>query len=151
MTTARRATSDGEVTLVYLVGRVNHGIRREMRSRLARWELSVPEFTAMSILKRRSRLSNAQLARRSLVTPQTMIEILAGLERRGLVLREVDPAHGRILRAELTDDGTDLISAAELDIEDIQTEVLSGVSEEHRRIVLDVMFSMMQRLRSGLD
>jgi DNA-binding MarR family transcriptional regulator len=122
-----------------------------MRSRLARWELSVPEFTAMSILKRRPRLSNAQLARRSLVTPQTMIEVLAGLERRGLVLREVDPAHGRILRAELTEGGMQLISAAELDVEEVQAEVLGDVSEEHRRIALDVMFSMMQRLRSGLD
>jgi DNA-binding MarR family transcriptional regulator len=151
MTTVRRATSDGEVTLVYLVGRVNQGIRREMRSRLAGWELSVPEFTAMSILNRRPHLSNAQLARRSLVTPQTMIEILAGLEDRGLVLREVDPAHGRILRAQLTVEGRELISAAELAIDDVQSEVLSGISEEHRRIALDVMFSMMQRLRSGLD
>jgi DNA-binding MarR family transcriptional regulator len=151
MTAARRATSDGDVTLVYLVGRVNQGIRRELRSRLAGWELSVPEFTALSILKRRAGLSNAQLARRSLVTPQTMIEILAGLERRGLVLREVDPAHGRILRAELTDAGMRLISAAELRIEALQAEVLRDVSKEHRRIVLDVMFSMMQRLRSGFD
>lgn len=136
---------------MYLVGRVNQGIRRELRSRLAGWELSVPEFTALSILKRRAGLSNAQLARRSLVTPQTMIEILAGLERRGLVLREVDPAHGRILRAELTDAGMRLISAAELRIEALQAEVLRDVSKEHRRIVLDVMFSMMQRLRSGFD
>jgi DNA-binding MarR family transcriptional regulator len=151
MRAARRATSDGDVTLVYLVGRVNQGVRREMRGRLAGLELSVPEFTAMSILKRRPHLSNAQLARRSLVAPQTMIEILAGLERRGLVLREVDPAHGRILRAELTDGGMELISRAELVIDELQAEILSDVSGEHRRIALDVMFSMVQRLRSGLD
>jgi DNA-binding MarR family transcriptional regulator len=113
--------------------------------------LSVPEFTALSILRRRSHLSNAQLARRSLLTPQTMIEILAGLERRGLVLREVDPTHGRILRAGLTDDGLELISTAELEIDAIQTEVLSGVSDADRQVVLDVMLSIMERLRSGLD
>lgn len=147
---AARSAVDADVTLIYLVGRVNQGIRREMRQRLAPWGLSVPEFTAMSILTRRPRLSNAQLARRSLVTPQTMIEILANLERRGLVAREVDPDHGRILRAELTEAGAEVIAAAEPAIDAIQDEILTGVPEEERRIVLEVMFTAMHRLRSGL-
>jgi hypothetical protein len=52
------------------------------------------------VLRARPGLSNAQLARRSLVAPQS---ILAKLERRGLVGREVDPGHGRILRATPTE------------------------------------------------
>src|SRR5579884_698603 len=90
------------VSLIYVIGRVNQGIRRRMRTSLAQWNLSVQEFTALSVLSSRPKLSNAQLARRALVTPQAMIEILSKLESRGLVRREVDPAHGRILRAELT-------------------------------------------------
>jgi len=30
---------------VYVIGRLNHGIRNEMRRDLAEWQLSVPEFT----------------------------------------------------------------------------------------------------------
>jgi DNA-binding MarR family transcriptional regulator len=139
-----------EVSLIYLVGRVNQGIRREMRARLERWQLSVPEFTALSILRRRPALSNAQLARRTMVTPQTMIEILGGLERRGLVRRRVDPGHGRILRAELTEKSVRVLAEAEPAIEALQDEILDGLSDEQRAVATEVMLHAMQRLRSGL-
>ena len=58
-----------------------------MRARLAEWELSVQEYTSLSVLGARPGLSNAQLARRALVTPQSMIEILSKLESRGGVGR----------------------------------------------------------------
>ena len=93
--------SVGDVPFVYVVGRVNQGIRRELQARLAAWGLSIAELTALSALARRPGLSNAQLARRAMVTPQSMIEILSALEARGLVRRELDPDHARILRAEL--------------------------------------------------
>jgi DNA-binding MarR family transcriptional regulator len=138
-----------EISLVYVIGRLNHGIRKEMRRDLAEWKLSVPEFTALSILKRRSGLSNAQLARRTMVTPQSMIEILAGLESRGLVERTVDPNHGRILRSELTADGERVASAALLKINEIQDQLLDGVPDAQREHVLGVMLQAMQRLQDA--
>lgn len=147
-----RANPPGrDVSFVYLVGRVNHGLRGEMRARLGRWQLSVPEFTAMSILERRPDLSNAQLARRSLVTPQAMIEILGGLERRGLVEREVDPAHSRILRARLTAAGHELLAAVEPAIDAIEDELMTDIGPDQRQIAYDVLFEAMRRLRLGLD
>jgi DNA-binding MarR family transcriptional regulator len=140
-----------DVSLVYVVGRVNQGIRREMRQHLGQWELGVPEFTALSILRRRPGLSNAQLARRSMVTPQTMIEILAGLEARGLVQRAGDPDHGRILRAQLTRAGEQLLDSTEPGIEQIQEKILAGVPKRQQQIVMDVMLRAMERLRPGLD
>jgi DNA-binding MarR family transcriptional regulator len=126
----KKASSDGraqEASLIYVVGRVNQGIRREMRARLAEWQLGVQEYTALSVLRTRPGLSNAQLARRALVTPQSMIEILAKLENRGLVRRDVDPDHGRILRAELTCEGQALLSAADPAILAIQEQMLADV------------------------
>src|SRR5919206_377822 len=79
----------GEASFIYMVGRVNQGIRREMRARLSQCELSVAEYTTLSVLAARPELSNAQLSRRALVTPQSMIEILGQLEERGLVRRKV--------------------------------------------------------------
>jgi DNA-binding MarR family transcriptional regulator/RimJ/RimL family protein N-acetyltransferase len=142
---------ESEVSLVYVIGRLNHGIRREMRQLLAEWKLSVPEFTAMSILRRRPGLSNAQLARRTMVTPQSMIEILAGLESRELVHRSVDPNHGRILKSELTEEGERLLQAAQVAVDDVQDELLEGVSVESRAVVMDAMLQAMQRLAPGHD
>jgi DNA-binding MarR family transcriptional regulator len=128
-----------EPSLIYLVGRVNQGITREMRSRLVAWDLSVPEYTALSVLSNRPGLSNAQLARRTMITPQSMIQILAKLERRKLVRRELDPDHQRILRAELTAAGRAMLTKADLVIQPLQEQLLDGVAEPDRRIVTDVL------------
>jgi DNA-binding MarR family transcriptional regulator len=142
--------SVGDVPFVYVVGRVNQGIRRELQARLAAWGLSIAELTALSALARRPGLSNAQLARRAMVTPQSMIEILSALEARGLVRRELDPDHARILRAELTPAGAKLLADAEVAIRVLDDEVLADVAPENRQVVLEAMMHAMERLRSGL-
>jgi len=135
-----------------MIGRVDRGIRREMRARLVAWELTVAEFTTLSVLEATPRLSNAQLARRALVTPQSMIEILAGLERRKLVDRQLDPDHGRILRAELTASGRRLLATAHPAIAALQDEIFAGVSAEARRAAATAMGAAMAHLsaRDGL-
>lgn len=143
---AGAGTADHETSLLYVIGRVNQGIRREMRIRLARWSLSVQEFTTLSVLASRPGLSNAQLARRSLMTPQSMIEILSKLEQRGLVQREVDPSHGRILRAELTRAGREMISEAVPAIQQIQEEMLRRVSVRQQETTLVALLSAMESL-----
>jgi DNA-binding MarR family transcriptional regulator len=140
-----------EASLVYIVGRVNQGIRREMRARLAELNLSVQEYTALAVLRVRPGLSNAQLARRSLVTPQSMIEILAKLEGRGLAQRDVDPEHGRILRAVLTRDGRDLLAKADPAINTIQEQMLADVPSRERAIVVQGMLRAMAKLSEGLE
>lgn len=140
-----------EASLIYVVGRVNQGIRREMRARLASVDLSVQEYTALSVLRARPGLSNAQLARRSLVAPQSMLETLAKLEARGLAVREVDPGHGRILRARLTPPGRALLAVADPSIRAMQEQLLADVPARDRAIVLRGMVSAMRRLSAGLD
>lgn len=138
--------SEHPASLIYAIGRVNQGIRRRMRTTLTQWGLSVQEFTTLSVLSSRPGLSNAQLARRALVTPQAMIEILSKLEARGLVRREVDPAHGRILRAELTPAARALIVDAELAIQAIQEEMLVSVSAGDRAATTRAMAAAMTNL-----
>jgi DNA-binding MarR family transcriptional regulator len=134
-------------TLLYLVGRVNQGIRRELQQRLAEHELSLPEFTALSVLKRRPGLSNAQLARRSFITPQSMNDVVATLERRGLVERRVDPSHGRILRARLTPAGRGRLRRVSPSVEALQNELLADVPEGDREVVVRGLLAIMRRLR----
>ena len=136
-------------SFIYMVGRVNQGIRREMRNRLAQCGLSVQEYTALSVLGARPGLSNAQLARRSLVTPQSMIEILTRLERRELLAREVDPRHARILRAALTPKGQELLADADQAVAGLQEEILADVPDRERPRVIEGMRNVMNRLSGG--
>jgi DNA-binding MarR family transcriptional regulator len=142
---------DTTPTLLYVVGRVNQGIRREMHKRLTHWELTIPEYTALSVLADRPGLSNAQLARRSMIRPQSMIEVLAELEARHLVVREADPAHARILRAELTDEGRRLLASVQPAVDAIEDELLAAVPARQRDTTLKVLVRAMDRLTSGLS
>ena len=139
---------EDEASFIYMVGRVNQGIRREMRARLSQCELSVAEYTTLSVLAARPELSNAQLSRRALVTPQSMIEILGQLERRGLVRRAVDPDHGRILRAALTPKGHEVLAIATPEVAALDEELFAGVPANQRRAAMAAMHRAMENLSS---
>ena len=70
-----------------MIGRLDRALRREIGALVAPFGLTVPKYTALSILRDRPGLSNAQLARRSYVAPQSMNEVLMALEADGLIVR----------------------------------------------------------------
>src|SRR5690625_2223368 len=64
----RAEPSSDPIRLTYLIGRLDHAVRRELDKRLAAHDLTVAQFTTLSVLTFRPGLSNAQLARRVYVT-----------------------------------------------------------------------------------
>lgn len=117
----------------YAVGRLDRVLRRRLADALEPHGLSLPEYTTLSVLQARSGLSNAQLARRSLITPQAMNEVLARLEERRLVRRRRDPAHARIRPAELTAAGRRVLIAADSAVDLVEHAMLADVPAAERR------------------
>jgi DNA-binding MarR family transcriptional regulator len=113
----------------YLVGRLDRLLRRRLGNALAPHGLTLAEYTALSVLRSRPGLSNAQLARRTLITPQSMNEVLAHLVGLGLVTRRPDPGHARVLRTELTAASKRTLAAANRTVAAIEREMLSGLTE----------------------
>ena len=122
-----------EPRVSYLVGRLDRVVRRRLAGALGPHGLSLQEYTTLSVLRARSGLSNAQLARRSLITPQAMNEVLARLEERRLVRRRRDPAHGRIRPAELTAAGRRVLTAADSAVDLVEHAMLADVPAAERR------------------
>jgi DNA-binding MarR family transcriptional regulator len=153
----RRSTSNGAAAaqgrsrLPYLLGRVDRGVRAELQERLRAYGLSVPEYTTLSVLQTRPGLSNAQLARRSLITPQSMNQVVAALERRGLIERTPDPAHQRILRTTLTRAGEKLLDELAGMVTALEDEILADLSPEQRNALVEGLRSCMRRLAAGID
>jgi len=86
-----------------LVKRLEMAERARMEEVLRPLGVTLHQYTAMSILERREGLSSAQLARRHVVSPQAMHQLIASMERDRLVERRPDAANRRILRIWLTD------------------------------------------------
>jgi DNA-binding MarR family transcriptional regulator len=121
--------------IAYLVGRVDRLLRRSLGDALKLHGLSLADYTTLSVLRDRGGLSNAQLARRSLITPQAMNEVLARLERNGLVQRSADPVHGRIRPAALTATGVAALRAADADVDVAERALLRRLSAADRKLL----------------
>jgi DNA-binding MarR family transcriptional regulator len=140
-----------EPTLLYLVGRMDRVVRRAMGSVLTAQGLSVNQYATLSVLDRRSGLSNAQLARRALVSPQSMNEVLLTLEQRGLVGRRAHPDHGRILQARLTAKGRALLARCDAEVHQVEARMVSGLSEDEQAALRGALLSSIRALHGGLQ
>ena len=118
----------GAPLLTYVVGRLDRIIRTRLGEILGPLELTVAQFTMLSVLARRPGLSNAQLARRALILPQSTLQVLSALESRKLVVRT--PARGRVLTAQLTPAGRALLVVAETATRALEAEMLDGDAHE---------------------
>jgi DNA-binding MarR family transcriptional regulator len=140
-----------EPTLLYLVGRMDRVVRLAMGTVLAPQGLSVNQYATLSVLDRRSDLSNAQLARRALVSPQSMNEVLLALEQRGLVRRRVHPDHGRILQARLTAKGRALLARCDAEVHQVEARMVSGLNDDEQAALRGALLSSIRNLQGGLQ
>ncbi|MFB9905652.1 MarR family winged helix-turn-helix transcriptional regulator [Allokutzneria oryzae] len=122
---------DGPLTL-YLVKQLELLIRALLDERLKPLGLTTLQYTALSVLLRRSPLSSAQLARRSFVRPQSMHEMVLALEKRGLIARHRDPDNRRVLLATLTEEGAALLEECAPLVAELETHMLSNLSAKRR-------------------
>ena len=114
--------------LTYLVKRLEMAERARMDEVLRPLGVTLHQYTALSILERREGLSSAQLARRHFVTPQAMHQLVASMERDGLVERRPDEANRRILRAWLTGHGAEVLGACHDVVDGLEARMLSALS-----------------------
>ncbi|MGZ4383310.1 MAG: MarR family winged helix-turn-helix transcriptional regulator [Gaiellaceae bacterium] len=125
--------------LAYVVGRLERALRRRIDEAVQPLGLTTPQYTTLSVLALRGGLSNAQLARRAFVRPQSMSELVAVLERDGLVEREAHPTHRRILRTQLTREGRLLLGRCDRAVDAIEAEMLRELGDGERRSLLDAL------------
>lgn len=136
--------------LIYAIGRLDRVVRRELSERLAPLGLTWPQYTTLSVLEARPGLSNAQLARRAMISPQAMSEVTVTLERMRLLERKASPTNNRILRARLTPKGRRLLAKCEEQVDDLERQMLSGISQVEGDQLMAGIRSCVRHLGGGL-
>jgi len=138
-----------EPGLSYVIGRLELALRRSLAEGLSSVGVTLPQYTALSVLRRRGALSNAQLARRVMITPQSTIKVIAALERKDLITRVPDPDHGRILRTLLTPLGQEVLAACDRVAAQVEARMLEGLSSEEREALAKALKSSVRNLGAG--
>ena len=119
-----------EPRLSYVIGRLDRVLRRRLSAAVEPIGLTLPAYTALSVLRVRDGLSNAHLARLSLVTPQSMSEVLAQLVAKGYVRRRAEPGHGRVIRIDLTKAGTRALERGDKAVDEVEREMLVALDAD---------------------
>ena len=130
----------------YALKQAQQAMRSRMDRELKPLGLNAPQYAVLASLEAEPGLSNADLARRAFVTPQTMQTMLVKLERAGMIERSPDAEHGRIQRTELTATGRDTVMKAHgiaADAERIARSATEGVDP-------DVATAMLRRVAEAL-
>ena len=135
------------VRIPYLIGRTDRVVKRRLGEALAPHGLTLPLFTAMSVLDARGSLSNAQLAERSFMSPQSAIEIVKTMQAKGWVIREPDPMHGRIVKLSLTDSARALLASCDVTVKRLEGEMLDGIAAEHVALLQQLLTQCARNLR----
>jgi len=128
-----------EQRLSYVIGRLDRVLRRRLSAAVEPAGLTLPAYTALSVLGAQEGLSNARLARRSLVTPQSMSEVLTLLVSLGYVRRKPEPGHGRVIRTELTASGRRALDRCDKAVDAVEREMLAEVSHSEATGAKDVL------------
>jgi DNA-binding MarR family transcriptional regulator len=122
-----------------MLRRVQAALRARLDEVLGPRGLTTPQYAVLSALEQESGISNAELARRAFVTPQTMIRIVGTLEAQGLVARHPHPSHGRIRPASLTSRGARLVAGCHAEVAETEQRMLADLTPEARRQLLDLL------------
>jgi DNA-binding MarR family transcriptional regulator len=117
----------------YLLKRAQATLHAALAAALREHGATVAHYAVLTALDEEPGLSNAELARRAFVTPQTMNQVLRELEQRHWVIRHPHPRHGRILQADLTSDGRSTLRACHRAAGAVEERMLAGLSPAHRQ------------------
>lgn len=137
-------------TLSYMIARVDRIISQLLTERLKPLNITLPQFTALSVLAAKGSLSNAKLAERSFIKPQSTNKILQDLLNQGWIVKESDPSHGRRILIHVTAEGIEKLEACRLVVKEIEEVMLNNVDINLAYVIrnnLEIMATNLQQLK----
>lgn len=128
---------DERVGLV--IKRAEQTLIRAKSQALEAFDLTVPQYAALLAISEESGVTAAELARRCLVTPQTMTTILKNLSSKALIDRRPHPTIGHVQQTFLTADGQRVLKKADRAAIAVEQQLVQSMSEDERRDLRDLL------------
>jgi DNA-binding MarR family transcriptional regulator len=117
--------------------RIENVVRQNMQ---ANFQTTLPRFDLMAQLERaRQGLRMSELSQRMMVTGGNVTGITDGLEKEGLVVREVDSHDRRVFRVKLTPDGQRQFRRMAAEHEQWVIQLFDGMSSRHKEQLAELL------------
>jgi DNA-binding MarR family transcriptional regulator len=112
----------------YLMRRAQVLMTRNLTDCLEQYNLTPAQYLMLSLSRRGGEMSSASLARRFTISPQSMNEMIAGLEKKKLIARTVAGEKRRTLQINLTPEGVKLLKTCDRAVERMERRLFASLS-----------------------
>lgn len=141
--------SSGEsARTLYLMHVLTHTTRARLDEALRELDLSSFQYTILSVLEHNSGLSSAGLSRRFQVTPQSMGEVVALLERKGMVSRVEDDSNRKVLLLSLTSAGRAAASAGDAVVDELESSMFADLPRKEMIQFRETLTKLLAQFRA---
>jgi DNA-binding MarR family transcriptional regulator len=125
---------------------IENRIRQNLQ---ARFETTLPRFDLMAQLERAPEgLKMSELSQRMMVTGGNVTGITDGLEKEGLVVREVDATDRRVFRVRLTQEGQRQFQRMAAEHEQWVVDLFGSLTQKEKKQLFDLLGELKSRLRT---
>lgn len=121
--------------LGYLLRQASVAFRARIEHALADLEVTLPQFSVLTMIAAYPGASNADLARLTLLTPQTVSFIVGNLKRSGALSSRPHAVHGRIQHLELTEAGAATLSRCKQRVARVEAALCAGLTAKEEEVV----------------
>ena len=126
----------------YLLRQANAAHRLKVEKLLAEFDITLPQYSVLSFCALYTGVSNADLARLTLLTPQTLSVIVNNLERKGAIIRAPHAIHGRIQHIDLSSAGRTLLKTCDKRVLQVQQQLTAGLSPQAEKTIRQWLVSV---------
>lgn len=134
-------------TPVPLINMASRAFSRLGERRVKALGFNIGQLPVLYMLRNGAQMSQKDLAKFAKIEQPSMAQMLARMERDGLIRRTPDPADGRSSLISLTEEAVAKLPAARQALEEGRERVLSGFSAEE----VQTLVQLMRRLNQNLD
>jgi DNA-binding MarR family transcriptional regulator len=127
--------------------RIARGLSRIGDARLRELGFATAQLPVLTALKDGARLSQSDLARWAKVEQPTMAQMLARMERDGLIRREADPNDKRASLVSLTQAALERLPAGRAVLKQGNADITKGLSSSE----IDTLVSLLQRVIANVE
>ncbi|HEV7715107.1 MAG TPA: MarR family transcriptional regulator [Steroidobacteraceae bacterium] len=130
--------------LLACTNQVENRIRQNLQAKFA---TTLPRFDLMAQLERaKDGLRMSELSQRMMVTGGNVTGITDGLEKEGLVTREVDATDRRVFRVKLTAEGQRQFGRMASEHEQWVIELFGGLSTKQKNLLLESLGELKRQI-----
>lgn len=134
-------------TPVPLINMASRAFSRLGERRVKALGFNIGQLPVLYMLRNGAQMSQKDLAKFAKIEQPSMAQMLARMERDGLIRRTPDPADGRSSLISLTEEAVSKLPAARQALEEGRERVLSGFSADE----VQTLVQLMRRLNQNLD